>query len=219
MAYCTNNPVMYSDPSGNIVITSFLIGMGIAALIGMGVGAVSYTASEVISYGLTGEWSWSWGLFAGSTLGGGITGALAFAVPWLGIPGAAAVNGFLSNSLGMTFQNSLGEANHSLTDILLTSTVIGGLSALTAGITSKIRIPGFTGRGSISQVARLISTKFYNGTIGRITAKTLGKMVVYELAYSVFDTVIGGIWDAFETNPREAWRRLKSRITVPIFDF
>jgi RHS repeat-associated protein len=64
-AYCGNNPVMYTDPSGYFVITSFLIGVGIAALIGLGVGAISYTASEVISYGLTGEWSWSWGLFSG----------------------------------------------------------------------------------------------------------------------------------------------------------
>ena len=216
--YCASNPVMYADPSGKFAITSFLIGMGIAALIGMGVGAVSYTASEVISYGLTGEWSWSWGAFAGSTIGGGITGALAFAFPGLGIMGSAGINGFLSNSLGMVFQNSLGEANHSLTDVLWTSVGIGFLSVLTAGITSKIKIPGFTGRGSISQVARQISTKFYNGTIGRITSRTFGKMVAYELAYTVFDTVIGGIWDAFETNSREAWRRLIPRVTVPVLN-
>ena len=157
---------MNTDSSDKFVITSFLIGLVIAALIGVGVGATSYAASEVISYGLSSEWSWSWGLFAGSTLGGGLTGALAFAFPWLGIPGSAAINGFLSNSLGMAFQNSLGESNYSLTDILLTSTVVGGISALTAGIISKIKILGFTGRGSISQVARQISAKFYNGTIG-----------------------------------------------------
>lgn len=209
---------MYSDPSGNFAITSFLIGMGIAALIGMGVGAVSYTASEVISYGLTGEWSWSWGSFAGSTIGGGTTGALAYAFPALGIVGSAAVNGFLSNSLGMAFQNAFGESNHSALSILRQSFSIGVLSALTAGITSKIKIPGFTGKGSISQVARQISTKFYNGTIGRITVKTFGKMVAYELTYSVFDTVIGGAWDAFETNPRETWRRLIPRVTVPVFN-
>lgn len=158
--YCMNNPVMYSDPSDKFAITSFLIGIGIAALIGLVVGSVSYTASEAISYGLTGEWSWSWGAFAGSTIGGGITGALAFAFPGLGIMGSAGINGFLSNSLGMIFQNSLGEANNSLIDTIWTSAGIGFLSVLTAGITSKIKIPGFTGRGSISQVARQISTKF-----------------------------------------------------------
>lgn len=209
---------MYFDPSGKFAITSFLIGMGIAALIGTGVGAVSYIASEIISYGLTGEWSWSWGAFAGSTIGGGITGALAFALPWLGIPGSVAINGFLSKSLEMVFQNSLGETKHGLSDILLTSAVMGLLSALTAGITSKIKIPGFTGRGSISQVARQINTKFYNGTIGRLTSKTFGKIVAYELAYSVFDTVIGGIWDAFETNSKETWRRFIPRVTFPVLN-
>jgi hypothetical protein len=106
------------------------------------------------------------------------------------------------------FQNAFGETNHSLEDIIGQSLVMGGLSALTTGITSRIRIPGFTGRGSISQVARQISTKFYNGTIGSITSKTLGKMIAYELGYTVFDTVISGVWDAFETNSREAFNRI-----------
>ena len=91
------------------------------------------------------------------------------------------------------------------------------LSISTAGITSKIKIPGFTGRGSISQVARQISTIFYNGSIGRTTSRTLGKMVAYELAYSVFDTVIGGIWDAFDSNPQKTWENLIPRVTIPVF--
>ena len=38
-AYCNNNPVMYSDPTGEIAITTaILIGMGIGAAIGLGVG-------------------------------------------------------------------------------------------------------------------------------------------------------------------------------------
>ncbi|MDY0276758.1 MAG: hypothetical protein RBQ97_01600 [Acholeplasma sp.] len=155
-------------------------------------------------------------MFAGSTIGGGITGIIAFALPTLGISGSAAINGFMSNSLGMIFQNAFGESNHSAGEIMFQSIVISGLSALTAGITSRIKISGFTGNGSISQVARQISTKFYNGTIGRITASTFGKMVAYELAYTVFDTVIGGIWDAFETNPEETRKRLIFNITLPV---
>lgn len=49
--------------------------------------------------------------------------------------------------------------------------------------------------------------------------KTLGKMVTYELAYTVFDTAIGGIGDASKTNLREAWRRLNPKITIPIFTY
>jgi hypothetical protein len=63
------------------------------------------------------------------------------------------------------------------------------VSATFAGITKSIKIPGFTGRGSISQVARQISTKFANGQIAHITASTFGKMLAYEAAYSVFSTL------------------------------
>lgn len=48
-------PVNCSDRSGHSPI---LLGM---ILIGAAVGVLSYTASEVASYGLAGEWSWSWG--------------------------------------------------------------------------------------------------------------------------------------------------------------
>lgn len=38
-AYCNNNPVMYTDPTGEIAITTaILIGIGIGAAIGLGVG-------------------------------------------------------------------------------------------------------------------------------------------------------------------------------------
>ena len=199
---------MYLDISGEFAI-SFLIGIGIWALIGLVVGAVSYTVSELISYGLSGEWSWSWGMFAGSCVGGAIVGAIAFTLPGLGIIGTAGVNGFVSNFLGMSFQNILGESNYSIASIMGQSLIIGGISALAAGITSKIKYPSFTGRGSISQVARQINTKFYNGTIKKITMKTFSKILVYEGAYSVFDTVIGGVWDSFETNPRNTFSNLK----------
>ncbi|XFA99363.1 RHS repeat-associated core domain-containing protein [Candidatus Izemoplasma sp. B36] len=210
-AYCANNPVMYLDPSGEFLV-SFLIGIGVAALIGLGVGAASYTVSELISYSLSGEWSWSWGMFLGSTVGGAMVGVAAFAFPGLGIVGAAGLNGFVSNSLGMYFENRLGYSSYSTSEIIGQSLVIGGLSAITAGITSKIKISGLTGRGSISQVARLISTKFYNGSIRSITLETFGKMCMYEGAYSVFNTVVGGVWDAFETNPRTTISRLTPRM-------
>ncbi len=189
-AYCGNNPVMYTDPTGNFILISFLIGLGIAAGIGAGIGAVSYIGSEVVSWAITGEWNWSWGMFAGSILGGAIGGALSYAVPLLGITGAAFVNGFISNAIGMGLQNAWEGTNYSVADILFESIFVGGFSALTAGITNKIKIKGFTGRGSISQVTRQIYTKFFNGTIKRVTASTLCKMVVYEAAYSIFNTFV-----------------------------
>ncbi len=128
-------------------------------------------------------------MFGGSVLGGAIGGALTFALPKLGIACSAFVTGAFSQGIGMGFQNAFEGANHSFLSIMGSSLLMGGVSALTAGLTSKIRIPGFTGRGSISQVARQISTKFYNGSIGRITARTFAKMVAYEAAYNVFNVI------------------------------
>ena len=195
-AYCLNNPIMGVDPTGTFVLLSFLIGLGIATAIGAAVGAVSYVASEAISYAITGEWSWSWGAFLGSVVGGAIGGALSFAVPGLGIVGSAAITGGLSTALGMTFENALGEANHSVLDIFVSTISSAAMSALFAGVTKNIKIPKFTGRGSISQVARQISTKFYNGTISRVSLSTVGKMFVYQASYNVFSTVANGIIDA-----------------------
>ena len=197
-AYCGNNPVMATDPTGTFVLTSFLIGLGIAAAIGAVIGAASYVVSEVISFTITHTWTWSWGMFIGSIIGGAIGGALSFAIPQLGIMGSSAINGFLSNSIGMIFQNILGEEEHSAKEIFFESLEVAAIAAACAGITKQLKIPGFTGRGSISQVARQISTKFYNGTIGKITFKTFTKMVLYEAAYSLFSTIASGITDALD---------------------
>lgn len=65
-------------------------------------------------------------------------------------------------------------------------------------ITSYIKIPGFTGRGSISQVSRQINTKLYKGSIKTIRVATFGKMITYEVGYSVFNTIVSGLLDAYE---------------------
>jgi len=57
----------------------------------------------------------------------------------------------------MVFHNAMGGANYSQIDILVTSTVMGSFSALTALITRKIEIPRFAGRRNISQFARQIN--------------------------------------------------------------
>ncbi len=97
-------------------------------------------------------------------------------------------------------ENALGEANHSAKDIILNSFAAAGLSAVLAGITKMIKLPGFTGRGSISQVAGQINTKFFNGTIGGITGKTLMKLFAYNGGYSLFNTIVLGIIDGIEHN-------------------
>lgn len=72
------------------------------------------------------------------------------------------------------------------------------MSAITAGITKNIKIPGFTGRGSISQVSRQISTKFYRGQITNIRFSTFLKVLTYENAYGVLKSIIDVVRNIFE---------------------
>lgn len=195
--YCGNNPVMGVDPNGTVV--SFLVGLGIAALIGAIVGAASYAVSEVISYTITGNWTWTWGGFLGSVVSGAIVGAFSFAVPEVAIGWCAAINGYLSTSLGMLFENAFGEANNTGEEILIASFSSAVISGTLSGLTSKIKLPGFTGRGSITQVHKQIFTKFTNGTISKIKGKTFGKLLAYELGYNFFSTIANGIVGAIKT--------------------
>ena len=203
-AYCLNNPIMYADPSGCFAITTFLIGMGIAALIGAGVGAVAYTASEIVSYAITGDWSWSWGMFAGSVAGGAIGGAFSM-IPGVGIMTSAFVTGFASSAIGMSLQNSWEGTDYSFMQIMGTSLLVGGVSAVTAGIMDNIRIPGLnSGRGSFQQVSNQIRTKFWNGTIRRVTGKTVAKMSTLVLYQTSLGAMVNGLFDAFDWNDKFA---------------
>lgn len=68
--YCNNNPVMYTDPTGELsILLSCLIAFGIGAAVGFG--------SSAISQGLTYGWdniSWGQAIFDGAM--GGVTGVL-----------------------------------------------------------------------------------------------------------------------------------------------
>ena len=71
-AYCSNNPVMYTDPSGNVIIEALIWG----AIIGF---AISFTTSVVSQYwendGNVEEINWKQALYEGAV--GGVGGALA----------------------------------------------------------------------------------------------------------------------------------------------
>ena len=196
-AYCRNNPVMYTDPTGEFVV-AFLIGLSIFSAIGATIGAASYTISAVASWAITGEWDWSWGMFVGSVFGSAIGGAVSFIFPALSLVISSAFTGFISTAIGMSMQNMFSEADYSFTNILISSFITAGISAVTSVITSKLRIPGFTGKGSISQVARQISTKFYKGSIKRVSLKTFSKLVAYEAGYSALDIFSDVVLNSFD---------------------
>ena len=199
-AYCGNDPINKYDPTGHFAITSFLIGLGISALIGAAVGAFSYTASEGLSYALTGEFTCSWAQFAGSVLGGAIGGACSM-IPGLGTMAVAGITGALSTGIGMLLQNEWEGTNYSIGQILFTSSINGIISASAAGIFEAIPIKGLNrGRGSYKAIAKQINTKFFNVTIKHIRFSTFSKMLTYNMLGSLIGTGYSGIMDVVNGN-------------------
>ncbi|SDD65987.1 RHS repeat-associated core domain-containing protein [Pedobacter soli] len=84
-AYAMNNPLMFTDPSGEFIFAFLipLVGKLVAtiitgAIIGAGVGAVSYTASVGLSNG--GFKNWDWGQFGKSVGFGALSGAVTMGI-------------------------------------------------------------------------------------------------------------------------------------------
>ncbi|AZA99733.1 hypothetical protein EG359_08945 [Chryseobacterium joostei] len=96
--YVLNNPLMYMDPSGEIIWALVIAG----AIIGAATGAVSYIGQAI----QTGDWSW--GKFGMSILGGAIQGAIMGAI---GVPtgsfGSQMVSAFIGSFMP-SFNINLG---------------------------------------------------------------------------------------------------------------
>lgn len=89
-AYCSNNPVMYSDPSGHFVISTLIIG----ALVGAAVSAAIDVGTQLISNG--GDFSEvDWGSVASSSFIGA-------AIGFSGTIGGATLGAFLAGSSTLT---------------------------------------------------------------------------------------------------------------------
>ena len=190
--YCNNDPINFVDPSGHFVISSFLIGLGIAAAIGAGVGAASYTAGQLIDYTFTGDFEWSWGGFAGSTIGGALGGMVVYSFNLLqwGMVGVF-VSGFSTTAITMVGENITNDASHTSNDIFTKSFVDGLFSIISSGVMKNIKfVPINSGRGSYSAISKQMYTKITNGTITRISAKTLGKMFISEFYDGLFGLIL-----------------------------
>ncbi len=98
-AYCNNNPVMYSDPSGCFAITTFLITVGIGALIGGAISGGFAVADQVKQNGWDAN-AWDWKQIGLSTLGGIVAGGIS-SVPLGGWAGALAFGALGSLAGGM----------------------------------------------------------------------------------------------------------------------
>ena len=203
--YCRDNPIMYVDPSGNFAILSFLVGLGINALVGAIVGAFSYTLSEVLSYVITGEWSWSWAQFAGNVIGGALGGSLSFVFPGVSSILIGGLTGFSSTGFSMIFQNQFEGTNYSVGQIILILLFDGMVAAGATGISNIIKISGINlGRNSYSAISKQIFTKFNNDIIAKITYNTFSKILTYNLIGNIIGALVSGIMNTTGINDKFA---------------
>ena len=197
-AYCLNNPVIYSDPTGHGIIT-ILLGFAIAGIVGSAIEVAGTFATDLISSAINGEWAFSsWETYAGSAIGG-FAGGMVSLIPVIGAYVAPIVSGGLETFTGLALEKATGTSDMSWSDIGKLTGLAVMVSALTIGMTKYAKIPGITkGSHSWQQVFKSGWTKAlrygYN-----MSAKTLGKEAGYFLVSGfntgflfglVFDTVL-----------------------------
>ena len=134
-AYCSNNPIMYTDPSGNFFFTALLIGAVAGALIGGAIGGVSaYNNAKAL--GATG------GELIGKTIlgavGGGVIGAAAGAVvgtgAWLAASAITAGIGAIGTGISALSGSGMLAGSLATGGAVISNGAITATGALIAGI-------------------------------------------------------------------------------------
>ena len=100
-AYCANNPIKYSDPTGEFILTAIIVGAAAGAIIGGAIGGtVAYNSAK--SSGKSGSdlfWATAGGIGRGALIGGvagslvGTTGGVVAAYGATSIAGTAMITG------------------------------------------------------------------------------------------------------------------------------
>jgi hypothetical protein len=174
-AYCQNNPVNFTDPTGEFVITPALIAVAIGgALGGAFIGAVSY----ITNCGIAGEEVTASGVITYATLGG-ITGAIG-AVG--GAIGTTAAVKFSSALVGLiTGVVTLFNTEGSVVEKVTTGVTAGVLSAYGTFLGTKIPVAL---DNSFTAGVTSFAGGLFMGTNAEIFSVATQKVVSY-----IFDTL------------------------------
>lgn len=101
----------------------------------------------------------------------------------------------------MALENEWEDKNYTFGQIMLVSIVNGTVSILTTSLFNNIPIKGINvGSGSYSAITNQITSKFFKGTIKRISFKTFSKMLKYNLIGNIIGALVSGLMDAFGAN-------------------
>ena len=184
-AYVGNDPVNYTDPTGEFA--HILFGAGVGGLVGL--------ASQGISDIVTGRFSGA-SAYAGATVAGAVTGGVIAATggaSLIAAGGAAGLGGIAGNATTQGINIATGSQTAFSGQQMA---IAGGVSAISGGLGSKIpvKIPTITsGRGSYSAVAAATATKLANRTIGSVSASTVAKAVTAETINGAPGEVLNGV--------------------------
>lgn len=181
----------------------------VAALIGAAVGLLGQLLADTISFITTGlskgEWKWpgTWEDYVGAIFGGAVGGILmcisptTFAIP---------ITSFVTTLFTEGLKGLTGESSKSLGEMWLEATVDGLIGfvfgkafdfasgKLAKFLSDKIPFLGrLAGQGSYGAAFKAVLTKLKNGTIGRISWKTVRNGVVSKLFDDGIEKILAGV--------------------------
>ena len=184
-AYCENDPVNRSDPSGE------LAHLAVAAFVGAAVSLASQFTSEFISSVINGSSQFSsLSTYLGAAVGGAVGGVVTMCA---GAAAGGAVSSGVSTLVGQVLENATGKENRSAGDIVR-NTIIDATIGCVWGKIDVIKVEGITsGRNSMSAVFRSGLTKLKNQTANRMSFKVMIKGFISGYVSDICQTVFNGI--------------------------
>jgi len=165
-AYCLNNPLLYTDPSGNLAFLG-LAGVYAAAAIGALIGGVTYTAMAFY------QGEFSWGGLAKSIIIGGISGAATFGI------------GEVANSI------NVGAKAITLADHIAKAGFQAAAHGTFQGFVSVVSGGNFE-QGFVSGALSSIASSAFQGFAGNFAKSGAGTMLFGTVAGGVGATLTGG---------------------------
>jgi len=190
-AFLTNNPVNRLDPLG--------LWAGVDDLIFAGGGALGGVLEKGIADLMSGDLS-DWEDYAGAAVGGAAGGeALLYTGEFAGPTIAGAVQGGVSNLTTQWLKNLSGkQCGYDRKAVLIDAGIGGALGTIPI---PGLHLPGISsGRGNYSAVLKGQITKYTNGSISRISAKTVGKGLFGNAVKELPSTIVGATDDAIRRN-------------------